>query len=155
MAKHPDVAAGGEYRVSLAWKSQVDMDLVVLNVMTNETVYYNNMKSSDGNVELNLDNQGTKKIPDEEKTHVENISFKESVTGVYSVYVNKYFNPSSSVDIPFTVKLKWGPQKTQTVQSAWNINQKGQGAHSTNMDSILKSMMYITTINHNHWADAE
>ena len=149
LAKHPEVAAGGEYRVSLAWKSQIDMDLVVLNVKTNETVYWSRLKSSDGNVELNLDNQGTKKIPDEEKTHVENISFKEGAPGVYAVYVNKYAYPRSSEDIPFTVKLKLGPQKTQSVQTAWNIKQKGQGASSTNMDSILRTMIYVTTINHN------
>ena len=67
----------------------------MLNVQTNETVSWRHMESTDGNTKLNLDNQGTKNIPDEEKSHVENISFNPDVAGIYSVYVKKYPGPAS------------------------------------------------------------
>ena len=81
--------------MSLAWKTPHDLDLIMLNVQTNETVYWGHMESTDGNTKLNLDNMGKKNIPDEEKSHVENISFNPDVAGIYSVYVKKYPSPAS------------------------------------------------------------
>ena len=81
--------------MSLAWKTPHDLDLLMLNVKTNEVVYWGQMESSDGNTKLNLDNQGDKQIPDDEKSHVENISFNPDVAGIYNVYVKKFPSPGS------------------------------------------------------------
>ena len=81
--------------MSLAWKTPHDLDLIVLNVKTDEVVSWRQMESSDGNTKLNLDNQGLKNIPDEEKSHVENISFNPDVAGIYNVYVKKFPSPAA------------------------------------------------------------
>jgi len=149
LAKHPELAAAVEYSVSLAWKTPHDLDLIMLNVQTNETVYWGHLESNDGNTKLNLDNQGKKNIPDEENSHVENISFNPDVAGIYSVYVKKFPSPASEEDIPFTLKLKWGAQKTQVTHTAWDIKKLGQGAGSSSDPGSLKKYMWLTTINHN------
>ena len=78
----------------------------MLNVQTNETVYWGHMESNDGNTKLNLDNQGKKNIPDEENSHVENISFNPDVAGIYSVYVKKFPSPASG---EYWAKIYYSP----------------------------------------------
>ena len=94
------------YSVSIAWKTPYDLDLIMLNVQTNETVYWGHMESNDGNTKLNLDNQGKKNIPDEENSHVENISFNPDVAGIYSVYVKKFPSPASG---EYWAKIYYSP----------------------------------------------
>ena len=62
--------------------------------------------------------------------------------------IHIYFK-STEEDIPFTLKLKWGAQKTQVTHTAWDIKKLGQGAGSSSDPGSLKKYMWLTTINHN------
>ena len=61
---------------------------------------------------------------------------------------NSFCFNSTEEDIPFTVKQKWGAQKTQVTQSAWDIKKLGQGGGSYDPASLEKYMR-VATINHN------
>ena len=61
-----------EYRVSLAWDSDADLDLYVKNVETGEKIYWSNTESGDGNMKHDVDNEGGA-MPEGRKKHVENI----------------------------------------------------------------------------------
>ena len=129
-----------EYRVSLSWMSTADLDIYVKNVETGEKIYYSNTESEDGNTLLDADNRGGE-LPEDRKTHVENISFNGDVEGHYAVYVNNHNSNSDVNEIPFTVVTKVGSD-SQLFEDSWDINELG--AHT---QAQLGAMMEITTIN--------
>ena len=55
---------------------------------------------------------------------------------------------STEEDIPFTMKLKWGSQKTQVTHTAWDIKKMGQG-RAAYWPKALENNMLLATINHN------
>merc|ERR1711902_67301 len=113
------LAAAGitsEYRVSLAWESTADLDIYIEDAATGEVIFYANKVSSNGAMELDIDQQAGSA-----GQHVENISFDGDVAADYNVYVTNYDTNNDSGEIPFVVVTKQG-QTVETFEDSWDIN---------------------------------
>merc|ERR1711884_20352 len=124
-----------EYRVSLAWESTADLDIFVENSATGEVIFYANKVSSNGAMELDIDQQAGSA-----GQHVENISFDGGVHADYNVYVTNYATNSDQGEIHFVVVTKQG-QTVETFEDSWDIGAMGIEQHNR-----LENMMAITTV---------
>jgi len=124
-----------EYRVSLAWESTADLDIYIENAATGEVIFYANKVSSNGAMELDIDQQAGSA-----GQHVENISFDGGVHADYNVYVTNYATNSDQGEIHFVVVTKQG-QTVETFEDSWDINTMGIEQHNR-----LENMMAITTV---------
>ena len=132
------LAAAGitsEYRVSLGWESTADLDIYIEDAATGEVIYYANKRSSNGAMELDIDQQGGSA-----GQHVENISFDGGVAADYNVYVTNYATKHDEGDIHFVVITKQG-QTVETFEDSWDIDAMG-----TETSHRLNNMMAITTV---------
>ena len=124
-----------EYRVSLAWESTADLDIFVENNATGEVIFHANKSSSNGAMELDIDQQAGSA-----GQHVENISFDGGVHADYNVYVTNYATNSDQGEIHFVVVTKQG-QTEKTFKDSWDIGKMGEEKHRN-----LGNMMAITTV---------
>ena len=124
-----------EYRVSLAWESTADLDIYIENAATGEVIFYANKVSSNGAMELDIDQQAGSA-----GQHVENISFDGGVHADYNVYVTNYATNSDQGEIHFVVVTKQG-QTVETFEDSWDINTMG-----IEQRNRLENMMAITTV---------
>merc|ERR1712117_920028 len=124
-----------EYRVSLAWESTADLDIYIENAATGEVIFYANKVSSNGAMELDIDQQAGSA-----GQHVENISFDGGVHADYNVYVTNYATNSDQGEIHFVVVTKQG-RTVETFEDSWDIGAMGIEQHNR-----LENMMAITTV---------
>ena len=124
-----------EYRVSLGWESTADLDIYVENAATGEVIYFGNKVSSNGAMELDID-----QTAGSAGQHVENISFDGSVAADYNVYVTNWNTKHDQGEIHFVVVTKQG-QTVETFEDSWDIDAMGiENSHD------LSNMMAITTV---------
>ena len=124
-----------EYRVSLAWESTADLDIFVENKATGDIIFHANKSSSNGAMELDMDERAGS-----EGQHVENVSFDGGVHADYNVYVTNYATNSDQGEIHFVVVTKQG-QTVETFEKSWDI-----GAMGIEDGYNLDNMMAITTV---------
>merc|ERR1712045_147093 len=103
--------------------------------MVGEVTFYANKVSSNGAMELDIDQQAGSA-----GQHVENISFDGGVHADYNVYVTNYATNSDQGEIHFVVVTKQG-QTVETFEDSWDINTMG-----TESRNRLENMMAITTV---------
>ena len=123
-----------EYRVSLAWESTADLDIFVENSATGDIIFHANKSSSNGAMELDMDERAGS-----EGQHVENVSFDGDVHADYNVYVTNHQTHNDQGEIHFVVVTKQG-QTEKTFKDSWDIGKMGEEKHGN-----LGNMMPITT----------